>query len=200
MRLDLIGKAIGALRAGRVGDAGAYKAAALTATAYPDVQRKVLRLSEPLPNIDLDALRTLPLETFGRTYSDLMQARGLVPLVLSPDVKVEVASINLVAVRYVLLHDVFHVLLGFDVDLPGELGVWTFVSEQHYNPSFDRAATCARVLYPCVAPHRLHDLRESRHKAKALASRVPCLIAQPIETFWNEPLSALRVRLNVDPA
>ena len=197
MKLMFLLKAVRAFRAGRVGDTAAYKAAAISAAAYPDVDSKVRRLADPFPHIDLAALRKLPSGTFGGTYAQFMQENRLKPLAISPDVAAELASSNVLAARYPILHDAFHVLLGFDASLPGELGVWTFVAGQHYSPSFDRAAMFTRLLYPIAAPLKLRELRRQGQRGRALAQQVPCLIAQPIEKFWGEPLAEVRDRLRI---
>ncbi len=197
MRPRLILRSINALRAGRIGDAGACKAAALSAPAYADVERKVLELNEPFPQFDVERLAQLPSGTFGRIYADFMAANNLRSLVMSDDVKREVASINPVAVRYTLVHDAFHVLLGFDTTLPGELGVWTFVGEQRYSPSFARAATCARFLYPIAAPSLWSELKQARERACEIARQVPCLIARPVEHYWALPLTVAREKLGI---
>lgn len=146
MNAKFILKAVYALRAGRIGDAGAYKAAAFSTPAYPDVAAKIRQLANPFPRIDLHRLLALSAGTFGHVYVSFLAANGLKPLDVSPEVGAEIARINPLAVRYPILHDAFHVLLGFDATLPGEIGVWSFVSAQRYSPSFDRAATFARFF------------------------------------------------------
>ncbi len=195
MQIRLLSKAVQAFRAGSVGDAAAYKAAALTAPAYPEVDRQLQGLDQLLPSIDLPALRQLDRGSFGFAYARFMQINKLKPLVLSPSTIVELSRENSLAVRYPLFHDAFHVLLGFDANLPGELGVWSFVAEQRYSPSFEHAALFARLLYPLAAPTRFGELRRARAAGQAIARQVPCLIAQPIETFWQLPLAAVRARL-----
>lgn len=187
MNAKLILKAVHALCVGRIRDAGAYKAAAF----------KIGQLANPFPRIDLHSLRTLSTGTFGHAYVSFLAANGLKPLDVSSAVGAEITCINPLAVRYPILHDAFHVLLGFNASLPGEIGVWSFVSAQHYSPSFDRAASFARFLYPIVAPASHQQLREQRLRGLALALEVPCLIAQPTEEYWHEPLSELRERLRI---
>jgi len=200
MKPRLILKALRAFRAGRVGDAAAYKAAAGSAPAYPEVGARLAQLTDPFPRIDVGALRALPADTFGHAYARFMDENGLSPLLVSPAVAEELARINLLAVRYTILHDAFHVLLGYDASLAGELGVWTFVARQHYCVTHRRAALAARLLYPLWAPTRHAALRAARLRAEALAPVVPSLIAEPIETWWALSLAKLRERLRISPA
>lgn len=166
---------------GRIGDAGTYEAAAF----------KIGQLANPFPRIDLQSLPTLSTGTFGHAYVSFLAANGLKPLDVLSAVGAEITCINPLAVRYPILHDAFHVLLGFNASLPGEIGA------QHYSPSFDRAASFARFLYPIVAPASHQQLREQRLRGLALALEVPCLIALPTEECWHAPLSELRERLRI---
>ncbi|WP_171162134.1 Coq4 family protein [Usitatibacter palustris] len=188
-----------AFRAGRVGDAAAYKAAAIGARAYPEIEARLKALADPLPQIDLATLRQLPAGTFGRAYADHMDCKGLRPLVVSPSVAAELAGADILAIRYAVLHDTFHVLLDFDTDLSGELGVWAFVSKQRYSPRFRRAGILARALYTVVAPIKFWQLKAAQACGERMASEAACLIAEPIQTFWNEHLPTLRHRLGIRP-
>jgi ubiquinone biosynthesis protein COQ4 len=192
-------KAVRALRTGRVGDAAAYKAAAFGAHAYPEVESRLRDLAVPLPQIDLAALRQLSPGTFGRAYADHMDAKGLMPLVVSPSVVAELAGTDILAVRYAVLHDAFHVLLGFDTDLIGELGVWSFVSKQRYSPALRRAGALARVLYTLAAPLKFKELKAARASGERMAVEAACLIAEPIQAFWSEQLTGVRQRLRIQP-
>lgn len=197
MQLALLLKAVRAFRAGRIGDGGAYKAAALTAPAYPDVRARLARLEQMLPDIRLEELRSLEPGSFGRHCADFMDLNRLTPIVISPEVRAELAAAQPLGLRYALLHDAFHVLLGFDTSLAGELGVWSFVAAQRYSPTFRWAAGLARVLYPLQAPSLRGELRAARLRAEAQAERVPCLIAQPLETLLDLPLLQVRHSLGI---
>ena len=185
------------MREGRLGDAGAYKAAALTAAPYAETLNRVLQLSDPLPDFAVLSSAAVPSGSLGQAYLAFVAKHRISPLTISPEVRSEVASVNLVAARYVLVHDLFHVLLGFGIDRPGELAVWSFVSEQRYSPTYARAAALARALYPLAAPSARVELQRQRAKAVQLAREVPCLIAQPFELYWTQPLQAVRSNLGV---
>ena len=126
-----------------------------------------------------------------------MDDRALMPLLLSPEVAAELGPLNPVAVRYPLLHDAFHVLLGFDTGLPGELGVWSFVGAQRYTPTFRHVATIARFSYALAAPSSAAALRQARLRGERMGRAAPCLIAQPIEAWWAAPLLQVRQRLGL---
>lgn len=191
VRIRYLIKAIQASRAGQFGDVAAYKSALLGTPAYPDIAAQLAQLPTCFPKIDLAELRTLPEKTFGRIYAQHMDDCHLTPLDISPDV-IEQFRHQPLGLRYTLTHDIFHVLLDYDTSLVGELGVWTFVSHQHYSPSYETAARLARYLYPLVAPHQYRQLRASEHRSQRLAKQAICLIAQPFEAYWSTPLSEVR--------
>lgn len=200
MNAGLLWHAIRAYRQGRKADSGAYKAAAFGGRAYAHVEERLHALAEPLPAISRDTLRRCRAGSFGRAYADFMDARGLRPLEVSPEVAAELGAGHLLDVRYVLLHDTFHVLLGFDTDLPGELGVWSFVSAQCYSPTYERAAGLGRLLYPVIAPGQLAHLRACDRRGRRLAGQAVSLIVQPIERYWNMPLDEVRAAFGLHEA
>ncbi|EPX61189.1 hypothetical protein D187_000972 [Cystobacter fuscus DSM 2262] len=197
MKWRMLWRAVQSARAGRIGDAAALKGAATGGRAYPELDAKLELLEEPFPSIDLDALRRFPEGTFGREYARFMDDQRLKPFIVSREVAEELARTSRLEVRYPLLHDAFHVLLGFDTSLVGELGVWSFVSAQHYSPDYDRAARWGRRLYPLVRPGQGAALREASARGEALARRARCLIAEPLEQLFTLPLPEARNRLGI---
>lgn len=198
MNLNYIMRAIDYARRGRTGDAAAMKTAAFGNPAYPDVERELAALVTPYPDIDLESLRTSPSGSFGRVYAVHMDACGLKPLRVSPEVASELGVSQILGVRYVLLHDAFHVLLDFDTSWPGELGVWSFVSAQRYSRDFDRGVRLARRLYPFLAPGRQAELQAAYARGKRLGEKAPRLLLAPIERFFPQALSDVRRDLHIE--
>ncbi len=192
MNLRFAGKFWRYLRAGRTGDAAAMKAATFGARAYPEIAEKLRQLRNPFPVIDLDLLRKAPEGSFGRAYAAFLDRNDLRPFVVSEEVAEELWPEHVLEVRYPLLHDAFHVLLDFDVSLPGELGVWSFVAAQHYSPAFDRAGRWGAALYPLAAPHRRAALRAAVMRGRSLGAQANCLIAEPLELYWQDSLEEVR--------
>lgn len=195
-RFSFFPLAVQAYRQGKLGDVAAYKSAILGTKAYPEIAEKLSRLTTCCPTIDLTALRTLPEGTFGQTYAQHMDDCRLTPLEISADVIAALPDQSL-GLRYTLLHDVFHVLLGYDTSLVGEMGVWAFVDAQHYSPSYKTAAWLAHYLYPFVIPHRYRQLRAIEQQSRQLGQQAACIIAQPLEDYWSESLSMVRSRLGL---
>jgi len=94
--------------------------------------------------------------------------------------------------RYALLHDAYHVLLGEATDWPGECAVWSFVSAQRYGPAFDRNGKIALVAYSLFHPMQRHRVHAAYERGKQGGEKAVCLITQIIEDYWSWPLVELR--------
>jgi ubiquinone biosynthesis protein Coq4 len=200
MRLRYTLRAFAAFRDGRNGDAAAYKAAAANIRPNPELARRLAALATPYPALDADYMRACPEGSFGRAYVQFMDAHGFKPLAVSPQTAAELGGAHVLGIRYTLLHDAFHVLLGFPGGLPGELGVWTFVARQGYSATYDTPARMAALLYPILAPRQHAQLRHARTEGERLAREAACLIAVPLETYLEKPLADVRNELGIRPA
>lgn len=140
--------------------------------------------------IDFEGLDGYPEGSFGRAFADFMRRNRLDPLNLS-DRSRPLFDRYPVSIRYVRVHDMFHVLLGFETDMVGELGVYAFVGEQGYNSTLNRAARTARTVGRLMfwARTRIH---EAEARGGTLGRLAPPLIAQPLESMLPEPLEDVR--------
>ena len=99
-----------------------------------------------------------------KSLAQFLETNHIQPLTLSPTTRTELHNAPLLAVRYPILHDAFHILLGFDTSLAGELGVWAFVAAQHYSPAFDQAASVGHWVTRLLTPwqwKRLHAYEQA---------------------------------------
>ena len=92
-------------------------------------------------------------------------------------------NVPILTIRYPILHDTFHVLLGFDTSLAGELGVWSFVAAQHYSPAYERAALIGRWVTRLLTPWQWKRLHIHEQRGKRLGAKAACIIAQPFELY-----------------
>jgi ubiquinone biosynthesis protein COQ4 len=150
-------KATKMLRAGRFGDGAILKADALGAGATPEALARLDGVRGYLPPIDLEALDQLPEGSFGRAYARHMKEHGLRPFEVSPQFDPEILRRNVFAVRYAVTHDIFHLLLGFDTTLPGEMGVLAFAAAQGYSRSQTVSLGFALILYSAMAPRQMRQ-------------------------------------------
>lgn len=184
---------------GRVGDAAMYKAHMLGIPTEARHAHELLALGE-LPRVDIAALRELPRGTLGREYVEFMGARGLHPFVVDPALERDVLERNIGIARYASMHDVFHVLTGFDTHWAGELGVWAFVAAQRYEPMHRFALAMGCVLYPIIAPLQIPRLWKNLRRGLAMGRRAERLLLLPLEQWWDRPVAQLREQLHIDAA
>ncbi|MEM7797132.1 MAG: Coq4 family protein [Cyanobacteria bacterium P01_C01_bin.118] len=197
MNVRYLLKAIQSGVAGKAGDTAAYKAAALSTPAYGTLDQTLASLTNPLPEITLDLLQAQPDGSLGKTLAQFLQSNQIQPLTLSSNTRTELKTAPILAIRYPILHDAFHVLLGFDTSLAGELAVWSFVAAQHYSPAYEHAALIGRWFTRLITPWQWGRLSAYETKGRQLGQQAICVIAEPLEEFWAMPLDAVRVRFNL---
>jgi ubiquinone biosynthesis protein COQ4 len=188
-----------AYRAGApLGDVVVLKLDALSAPPA-GVSRALEAVRGYAPAHDLSALRALPAGTLGREYARFLDANGIEPLVISDAVKERFRD-NPYALRYTTTHDLHHVLTGFDTGLAGEAGVVAFNIGQGSAPGTWRLLWVPRLLWSLLSPTQARKIWHNLRVGQALGRRAKLVIAQPLESWFGEPLSQVRARLGIpDP-
>ena len=193
-------RAIQALKSENLGDFAILKADALGSKANPTIESKLQQVIGYYPPIDLEKLSQYPKGSFGREYAEHMKANHLKPFNVSPQFD-EIARRNVFALRYVVTHDIFHVLLGFDTTYAGEIGVLAFAAEQNYSHSLKIGLKLAKLLYPLLAPFQIKQIFANLHKGQELGKNAKFLLGVRFEEYWERPLSDVRaeLRLTTEP-
>lgn len=198
MKAAYVIKALRAFKAGRIGDVAAYKGLLIDPRPRPQTAAALVALADPLPDVDLDGLRALPPGSFGRIYADHMDACGLTPLQFSRACREDLTGRPLLAARYTLFHDAFHVLLDRDTSLAGECAVWAFVSGQRYAAAFDAAGLVSVVCYSAIRPWKWRLFRDAYRQGLTQGRRAANVLATPLETLWETPIAEARRALAID--
>ncbi|MBD2690707.1 Coq4 family protein [Anabaena catenula] len=179
-----------------MGDFAILKAEALGAKVDPVVATQLQQVVGYYPPIDLELLSQYPHGTFGREYADHMKANSLKPLDISPELD-DVARRNVFSLRYVVTHDIFHVLLGFDTSYAGEIGVLAFAAEQKYSKSLKFSLWLARLYYPLLAPQQTKAIFANLQKGQYLGKKADFLLGYRWEEHWQEPINEIRRRFKL---
>ena len=190
---------IRAYRAGApLGDVVVLKLDALSAPPA-GVSRALEAVRGYAPSHDLPALRALPAGTLGREYARFLDANGIEPLVISDSVRERFRD-NPYALRYTTTHDLHHVLAGFDTGLAGEAGVVAFNIGQGSAPGTWRLLWVPCLLWSLLSPTQARKIWHNLRVGQTLGRRAKLVIAQPLESWFAEPLSQVRARLAIpDP-
>ncbi|MEM9978074.1 MAG: Coq4 family protein, partial [Cyanobacteria bacterium P01_D01_bin.2] len=162
-----------------------------------DLDQRLATLANPLPEITVDALRSNPSGSFGDSLAQFLQGNCIQPLILAKETRIERQDSPILAIRYPILHDAFHVLLGFDTSLVGELAVWSFVAAQHYSPAYERAAFIGRWFTRLLMPWQWQRLNAYEQVGRTLGKQATCIIAQPLEAYWSMPLQDVRQQFDL---
>ncbi|MCH9672363.1 MAG: hypothetical protein K0U93_13025 [Gammaproteobacteria bacterium] len=188
--------AIRCARTGRIGDFALLKADLFGSRPSTAARAKLAPLAGYRPNIDLAKLSTLPVNTFGRAYAQWMQSKKLAPITISPELA-GLADQNVLAVRYLSTHDMFHVLTGFDTSLAGEIGVLGFARAQNYAFVHRIALALATVLYPVWRPLKLKEILAAKRKGLKMGHKAVFLLGERLEENFEKDLDAYRKQLHI---
>ncbi len=186
-----------AMREGRLGDVAVYKGELSGGRARPEIEAALAGMAQTFPCLDVDALRRLPKGTLGRDYADLLDANGLLPFVLSDEIDRELLQRNIFIARYGLVHDMFHVLTGFDTSWAGELGVWAFVAAQRYSWTHVIAVVVACIIYPLRAPLQIPRLWRNLWLGLRMGAAARPLITVELERMLDRDVDELRRELGI---
>ena len=151
---------------------------------------------------DWDGLRTLPHGSVGREYLRWAEERQFRAKALEEEVSpvyegwLETPEQEYVRNRSRDLHDLFHVLTGYDTDSGGETALLMFSCIQHQNPSMRVMSWIGKSI---AFRNRRFDIISLRRDAKRRAKNAALLVAQPWEKWIDRPLEEVRAELNLLP-
>ena len=181
----------------RIGDVPVYKSELSRARARPEVEAALAPVRGYAPQVDLDELARLPDGTLGREYVRFLRDNELHPIVLTGNCDPEMVARNAFVVRYAIIHDMVHVITGFDSSWPGEVGVWAFVGGQNYSFGMRIAAIAALLIAPFRCPGRLGQAWRNFRRGWAMGAKAKLMLAQRLEDRFFDDLGDVRRSLDV---
>ena len=161
----------------RIGDVPTLKSELTGARARPEVEALLDPVRGYHPDLDLPGLKRLPPESFGAHYVEFLEANNLSPISLTGNLPAEMVARNAFVARYGAIHDMVHVLTGFDTTWPGEIGVWAFVGAQNYSRGFVITAWVALLVAPFRCPFSLRRAWRCFRRGRALGPHRKALAA-----------------------
>ena len=175
-------------------DAPAALAAILVHARATDTGRTALR-DKPRVRIDLPRLRAMPDGTFGREAARFLDARKLDPNDL-PD-RPGTTETAWLRAHLFETHDLWHVVTGFDTDVPGEAGLQAFYLAQF-------PGRLPAVLLSIVFINTFLYKFDARMNAVARGWELGKRAEQLLGVRWNDlfalPLADVRARLGLPVA
>lgn len=149
-----------------------------------------------LGEIDLEQLYQLPSGTFGHAYAVHMLDNGLKPL------KLQIAETDYSYLMFHLTesHDIWHVVIGADTSMEGEIQLQAFIAAQLHFSRFALAMLAKNLLKTAI-----DDLEEADQRLDALTQgwlmgkQAQSLVGIQWNTLWEKPLKQLRMELDIIP-
>jgi ubiquinone biosynthesis protein Coq4 len=162
--------------------------------ANPSMASLVAEEWRPEP-IDLDALERLPKGSLGHEYAHQLRILGLTPDSLIDPNPITTPQ-DFVIHRLRETHDIVHVLTGFGVDGPGELGLQAFNLAQNRSP-LAVMLIFGGMLTALQNDEPLELLLAALARGFELGLKAECVIAQKLEEGWDRPVADWRQRLRI---
>ena len=181
----------------RLGDVAVLKSELGGTRASAAVERRLDPVRGFHPRVDLARLRRMPEGSFGRAFARFLDDNGLSPFQPSTDLPADMVARNAFVARYGAIHDMVHVLLGFDATWAGEAGVWAFVGRQGYSGTFSVAGVASLLVAPLRSPLRLGAVWRAWRRGRAMAPGARLLILERLEDHLDRPLAEVRADLGI---
>lgn len=141
------------------------------------------------PDLDLDALASLPEGTLGSELARYFERNGIAPFVTLFSIDTDV---DYLCKRYRETHDLFHVITGYATDEPGEMELQAFVLG---NLGIRHAALIVAFSIPRqIQKNGPLSLRAHLRRLRAAygrGRRSRELLSVPYESLWERPVSSV---------
>jgi ubiquinone biosynthesis protein COQ4 len=185
----------------RLGDKEALASYDNLALANPVVQ-EMLEHRYLSPEPDLEYLASLPEETLGNQFEAMLRSKGLDANMLRESAFIDAhrkrgEDVGYVAERGWQLHDLYHVLTGWDTSPIGEVKVVSFTVAQTPAPYPALTMTMRPLQAALYKPELLPILFDAISEGWTLGRRTPPLINIHWEDFWERPLAEIQKELGL---
>jgi ubiquinone biosynthesis protein Coq4 len=180
----------------RSGDEEALEGFDAMALANP-VAAEMLKDRYLSPTPDVDQLASLPEGTLGKEFERYLTDNELDPVLLRESAFIAAhrergEDVGYLAERGFQLHDLFHVLTGFDTSPLGEVRVVSFTVAQTPAP-YPAMIIASRPLQMILyKPELLLPVMDAITEGWALGRRAKSLLPVHWEEHWERPLAELR--------
>ena len=144
----------------------------------------------------LEQLMQLPTGTLGHEYAKHMKKYGIQPLEISADLQAD-AEENPLALRLLSVHDIYHVLLGFNITYAGEAGVFAFKAAQGYSKVLPLLQPLALIGICLMRPKSMSQTIANFRKGRSLGKQAKCLLTYRFADNWAKPVSEIRAEMGL---
>jgi ubiquinone biosynthesis protein COQ4 len=161
---------------------------------HPAMAALVAEHWRPAP-IDLKALAQMPPGSLGHTYANQLRSLGITPESLI-DPRPITGPADFITHRLRETHDIVHVLTGFGIDGPGELGLQAFNLAQNRSP-LAVMLIFGGMLKALQDDEPLEPLLSALARGFQLGLQAELVIAARLEEGWERTVEDWRRELNL---
>jgi ubiquinone biosynthesis protein Coq4 len=135
-----------------------------------------------------------PAGSLGRAYFVMMTENNLTPF--SPPIPPDSAA-NYVRLRSLQTHDLWHLVVGYGLDIPSEAALQAFYLGQRHG-TFGAVLISAVMMHAAIfKPQELPRIMQGLGEGYERGLRAGPLFAIRWETLWDRPLDDLRRELGI---
>lgn len=149
------------------------------------------------PAPDLVKLMSYPANSLGHAFAQYITSSGFDPGFYRKMEVVDDASCLLFRLRQT--HDIWHVVTGMSVDVPGEIGLKAFELAQTRRPLAGVLIAGAFVSTLLNQPEQLDRLLDRVASGYRMGAKAKPLLSQKWEEHWEKPLAEWRSQLGIEP-
>jgi ubiquinone biosynthesis protein Coq4 len=158
---------------------------------------EAVRARRPFGPIVLAELAALPPGTLGRVFADHCRSRNLDPnLIQVPPTD----EIGWLLNHLYQTHDIWHVVTGWDNDLPGEVGLGSFYAAQFGSPAFFGFMLGLILLNVVFRRSDLGAVMAAMSEGHRAGLSAAPLFGVSWDEHWEVPIDEIRARFRVDSA
>jgi len=161
---------------------------------HPGMAALVAENWRPAP-IDLEALALLPPGSLGHSYANQLERLGITPDSIIDPRPID-GPADYITHRLRETHDIVHVLTGFGIDGPGELGLQAFNLAQNRSP-LAVMLIFGGLLRTLQDDEPLEPLLGALARGFQLGLQAELVIAAKLEEGWRRPLEDWRRELKL---
>jgi len=154
---------------------------------------RAIRERTLLSRIDLETFKRRPEGTLARSFADFMVLHKLDPN-FYPALEVR-SDANYVVLRMRQMHDIVHVVTGFDTTEEGELGVQGFLFAQIASPLSMILVGSAALSLPFHKQEKWVRYMNGVTRGWLLGRSAELCFAQDWDALWDLPLTEVRRKL-----
>lgn len=145
--------------------------------------------------INIEQMLTYPMDTLGYAYAHHMKTNNLDPNFISEFEERNLLSYLWMRAKHV--HDIGHILTGFDTTLLGEIKIKGFELAQYSSPSTAATTAAGLLSLVCLGPDQVEIVFNAFIEGYQRGQNFPLLMSISWDQEWTTPMEVLRKKYQI---